>query len=212
MTSVHFRADAYLADPFAVLTSKQIHCEISLSNPLGEAISLTSIDVSISFMEKSLGRVAHDFSKDPIVIPRKQTVRTRAVCVHLDSLANLALIKAFFKAASTSHGAPMHFVGPIGATIGGDGGSNRGYTVTLTLDQGPVCAPFFMLTQSHALSGSTSTMQSHALCGSTSTTTESKGLINLEYVAALKPDESCMSVHCLSFLQTGFTAFKSYSN
>ncbi len=129
------RADAFLIDPIAVLTSRTLHCEISVTSPFGAKIEILAIDVVVSSESATLGALSQDFTKNPIVVPPYETVRTRAVCVKLDKLLNLAVIQAFVRAASAPSGAPLHFAGTVLARIGGV------YVARLTLDQGPVCTP-----------------------------------------------------------------------
>jgi hypothetical protein len=126
------RADAYLIDPIAVLTSRILHCEISVTSPFGAKIEILGIDVFVSSESATLGALSQDFTKNPIVVPPYETVRTRAVCVKLDKLLNLAVIEAFVRAASAPSGAPLHFAGTVLARIGGV------YVARLTMDQGPV--------------------------------------------------------------------------
>ena len=126
-------AHSYILDPVSVLKSKQIHCDIIVTNPLSAWIEILSISVNITTQGQALGALQHVFA-EPLRIPPNQDERTKTVCVALAKFISLALLEAFFEAANTPQGAPMHVRGHAQVRVGG------AFSTVLVLDQGPVPA------------------------------------------------------------------------
>lgn len=126
-------AIAYILDPVSVLSTRQIHANVVVTNPLSSPIEISSVDVNVTSLGTSLGFLKHTFAQ-PIVVPPNSDAPTPTVCVRLSKLVSLKMLEAFIEAASSSTGAPTRFRGSASATVGGN------FKLDLALDQGPIPA------------------------------------------------------------------------
>jgi hypothetical protein len=132
-SSLIHSANAYILDPVTVLSTRQIHASVVVTNPLSSPIEISSVDVNVTSLGTTLGYLKHTFA-EPIVVAPNADAPTPTVCVKLSKLVSLKMLEAFIEAASSSQGAPTHFRGCASATVGGN------FKLDLALDQGPIPA------------------------------------------------------------------------
>ncbi|EKX52890.1 hypothetical protein GUITHDRAFT_133302 [Guillardia theta CCMP2712] len=122
-------ARAIMLDPVPVFRDKEVHVRVDVRNPFSVDARVSQISLSLEAEGGDIGRFEADMTLNPLLIPRSKTTLTPELCVDLLKLLDLALFRAFIKAAASKGGAEVHVTGSVRLTLGAK------FSSTLFLDR-----------------------------------------------------------------------------